>query len=649
MKKSYFLLLSAAMLFSCEQQDIVPEADLTLDSGNIEFEATGGRKVLKITSSYEWTISLPENDWVEVSKTSGQGTDEVVITADANPDRENGREITMTVTSNGKDTELIISQPKFVVEFSVSPEELAYVGSGEDKKVTVTANCDWKVSVDYGEISDEWLTFSVTEGTGDAEITVTASGNGSQERQCTVIFMSGNEKVGQVSVSQDENRPWIRFADTETDKEFECSILNMQETFTVNIESNTEWTVALPDGVTAEPAGADGNAAVVLTVDNSKIQQNTENEVVFSVKDAEGVQEGVSVKCIVEYRPEYANCYIVPAAGTYSFPVYKVDGTKVEGTEADYIYYTESEGFSISDIELVGDRVSFTVGEGEGYATVAVLNGGSVAWSWHIWRTDVPSDVNVGGYWWQDRNLGAWDTNLPKEDYDNRQVEEAYGCFYQWGRKDPFPAVVDAVIDGGAKLTESSPFRDGFTYPVEVNSRFGGSLGVSEDENTPASNTGHPWLFGKNACDPADPSLWQANVKTNNDPCPPGYKVPSRAQADTWTELIDTWDENSNPSNSPGWYKAFYKARDRQFFVMGSGYIDINDNAGKHVWPGRQCMIWTSEMLPDNSKAFMIKWGTEEVTADGTLNKGLADNMRVHSDFTNLGAVVRCVKTDRTK
>ena len=114
-------------------------------------------------------------------------------------------------------------------------------------------------------------------------------------------------------------------------------------------------------------------------------------------------------------------------------------------------------------------------------------------------------------------------------------------------------------------------------------------------------------------------------------------------------KIYDTWDENSNPSNSPGWYKAFYKAGDRQFFVMGSGYIDINDNAGKHVWPGRQCMIWTSEMLPDNSKAFMIKWGTEEVTADGTLNKGLADNMRVHSDFTNLGAVVRCVKTDRTK
>ena len=64
-----------------------------------------------------------------------------------------------------------------------------------------------------------------------------------------------------------------------------------------------------------------------------------------------------------------------------------------------------------------------------------LLNGdGNCYWSWHIWATEYdPSQVagqqTVGGNVFMDRNLGA--TSLVKG-------PQSAGCFYQWGRKDPF-------------------------------------------------------------------------------------------------------------------------------------------------------------------------------------------------------------------
>ena len=71
----------------------------------------------------------------------------------------------------------------------------------------------------------------------------------------------------------------------------------------------------------------------------------------------------------------------------------------------------------------------------EGSLVVGVCDGdGNCYWSWHIWVTEYdPSQPagqqTVGGNVFMDRNLGA--TSLVKG-------PQSAGCFYQWGRKDPF-------------------------------------------------------------------------------------------------------------------------------------------------------------------------------------------------------------------
>lgn len=89
----------------------------------------------------------------------------------------------------------------------------------------------------------------------------------------------------------------------------------------------------------------------------------------------------------------------------------------------------------------------------EGSLVVGVYDGdGNCYWSWHIWVTEYdPSQPagqqTVGGNVFMDRNLGA--TSLVKG-------PQSAGCFYQWGRKDPFqgPLYVDDVPQCQRRLVE---------------------------------------------------------------------------------------------------------------------------------------------------------------------------------------------------
>lgn len=74
-----------------------------------------------------------------------------------------------------------------------------------------------------------------------------------------------------------------------------------------------------------------------------------------------------------------------------------------------------------------------------GNALVAICDAADkVLWSYHIWVSeseDIPYKNDVAGeYKMMDRNLGALSTKL--------KDQNSYGCFYQWGRKDPFPRPV---------------------------------------------------------------------------------------------------------------------------------------------------------------------------------------------------------------
>lgn len=257
----------------------------------------------------------------------------------------------------------------------------------------------------------------------------------------------------------------------------------------------------------------------------------------------------VSQAAASEYDPstETANCYIVAAAGTYSFDA-TVMGNGVASlcagsqmaTEIDPVsaalLWQDTEGF-VTAVELENGRINYTVGGNSGNAVIAAYDAdGAIVWSWHIWGAGKTlADVAMGGRKYLEYNLGA------------RSAEDV-GMLYQGGRKDPFPldqTVFEAniVIDttayrvkpAGSQYytytirSEKGTYAYSYAYPNHYLISNSDNKGVSSGTNYHGLSD---WYFYTNLNADLE-SRWgdAIGTKTVNDPCPAGYKIPSESDA----------------------------------------------------------------------------------------------------------------------
>lgn len=186
-------------------------------------------------------------------------------------------------------------------------------------------------------------------------------------------------------------------------------------------------------------------------------------------------------------------------------------------------------------------------------------------WSWHIWVTDYnPEKNNITNknVTFMDRNLGGL-TNK----YD--QEGTVQGLNYQWGRKDPFPTQ---------------------TRWNGVEAQFGTSIVLKEVnlKNNLANSICNPYVFYYSSdfslgdwytIDVANQNhlLWQDNKKNIYDPCPEGWRVPSKA-SDIWSGIVintPEWTRNNKGilSNSLGY---FPYATTRDYASGVSGQTDFH-------------------------------------------------------------------------
>src|SRR5690606_17766525 len=178
-------------------------------------------------------------------------------------------------------------------------------------------------------------------------------------------------------------------------------------------------------------------------------------------------------------------------------------------------------------------------------ALIAGFNSANeIVWSWHIWGTDDPSEnlhyVNNERYLLMDRNLGA--TSAEIDDVN------AYGLYYQWGRKDPFMS--SKVFGTKGKREESisfisatssyiitSVYNRNFNSVANTTLTYGSEINyLTANPTTFISNTNSAGGWANNSTLQElkiYENLWGYNtalgdnVKTIYDPCPVGFKVPS--------------------------------------------------------------------------------------------------------------------------
>ena len=197
-------------------------------------------------------------------------------------------------------------------------------------------------------------------------------------------------------------------------------------------------------------------------------------------------------------------------------------------------------GSVITASSIDGYNLTVTAGAEEGNALIAIKDGGTIVWSFHIWVTDTPADhtyvISADSFEMMDRNLGAVMATPSSAD----EAVYTYGMLYQWGRKDPIP-------------TYSTAYNSrSFAHTTIVRPPVAGTHTLAWTIQNPTSVLTHtssdkPWL-AFDAETSANESLWgapaggtlayptykignapknaSAYVKTVYDPCPEGYQIP---------------------------------------------------------------------------------------------------------------------------
>ena len=287
----------------------------------------------------------------------------------------------------------------------------------------------------------------------------------------------------------------------------------------------------------------DGNT-MVKTAKNLEIERAvvTPTELAY-VADVQTVKN-------LSANNSYANCYVVQAAGDYSFDAKKPNGEAVDGTSATWIWAagekcngaTSLPATMMTGIGYASGKVTFTIPQdySPGNVILGVVNAdGALEYTWHVWlTTSGMTDITVGNVTVMDRNLGA--THL----YDvtvatNAPLQGGKGNFYQWGRKDPFPGGRNSVgTDSSDGVGEGTAFATTNSQYSVINSGAGIANVLQwewnqEFESTTAEmGAKFPLRMGASTNVPGydrdSKAAWCD--RTNANPCPYGYRVINAAE-----------------------------------------------------------------------------------------------------------------------
>ena len=333
----------------------------------------------------------------------------------------------------------------------------------------------------------------------------------------------------------------------ETQQHFELQVDNSNafELFLPRVAIDTEygywWTVK----------GADEKS-----IEGSKLSYRTSNPYASSKQpSASGTDLSASGT---------ANSYIVSQSGAYKFKMTKGNSQESVGNVNSVKILWESFGTAeypkpfdlISAAGKDGDYALFEVPQSfkEGNAVIAAYDSQEkILWSWHIWLTSdkisaetyyvssngVFTDEVAGVV--MDRNLGALSNEVNSVD--------AFGLFYQWGRKDPYLGSANSAGTAFAVSTRSLRVAivDASQQTVDYT--------VANPHVFLLGNSRKDWIGEKNN------TLWTNSTKTKYDPCPPGWRVPdggtglNGVQAGLWAKIgMNAYGKTPMPASwQTGW------------------------------------------------------------------------------------------------
>ena len=332
-----------------------------------------------------------------------------------------------------------------------------------------------------------------------------------------------------------------------------------------------------------------------------------------------------------------ANSYLINKKETNYLidAMYKGDLTELATSSVDVVWQSRSN--LIQYLELKDGKASFYVAADsddgdkikEGNAVIGAYDaGGTLIWSWHVWAADYDPEaeggaVDFNGYSMMTRNLGALDNDNSTTD----RILASYGTYYQWGRKEPFigPNTYSAGSGSSATMYNGSGGR----VTLET-------VAASAETGTAAYALQHPLTYITGVTDSSndwcwahDSSLWSAAEKTENDPCPAGWRV---APASAYAGLAISGTPGASDFDKYGWTftregaSSFFLGAGRRLYTNGkiqnlyvvvpasSSLSTRNVAEDAQPWEG---LYWTADPASEGSDAQAFYFWFEKKSSTG--------------------------------
>lgn len=244
--------------FHVKQTGVSGEHVLTVTPDMVQVPYPGDVRTMTVTCDEAW-VAVPEDDWISLDMLEGEGSGEVVLTVAENP-LYVSRQAAIKFISDSYNTYVVdiyqeaAPDPHFL---EVTPLALSFGHEGGSQEIAIACDVEWTI-----DLSDDWLSLSTTEGTGNGSVTVTADLNVFNEsRQVALRVISGNLAC-RVTVTQAPGEE-VLMADVSPDTLYAAQPGGVKM---FEITSNTDWVLSAPSWITMLETSGSGDASVEMMV-----------------------------------------------------------------------------------------------------------------------------------------------------------------------------------------------------------------------------------------------------------------------------------------------------------------------------------------------------------------------------------------------
>lgn len=237
--------------------DPTPEevkSEITIDAviitNGLSFTSAKGEKSISFTTNEDWNLNIattPSGDtWCTASTTSGgKGNANVKFSVTENTSYDD-RSVSVTIKSGTASKTFTITQ-KHADALLLTTNKYELSPEGGAIEIEVKANIDYEMEI--AENAKDWITETKTRALTTYKHTLTIATNEEVEKREGEIYFKSGDKVETVKIYQEGAEAIIVLSQKE------YTVSDTGETISVDIRSNIEYSVQMPDvdWITDEP------------------------------------------------------------------------------------------------------------------------------------------------------------------------------------------------------------------------------------------------------------------------------------------------------------------------------------------------------------------------------------------------------------